>query len=291
MQIPLPKSFKYKISLHSQEQKIFRNIEEQNTQTSSTKRDYVWIKKYDTQANYLDPQNFVKTINPLHFGVSFVNPYHIFQIRKLPEISHKMRILKAQDWFKIKDISKHDKNSRFLNIIAVPLPAQTMPLMESRPSDEVFNFVQSILCTIQTTLSESILHGSEKCMVYLEEQDNVDKYPCIIIKMNFLKPCATALPSYEIGFSINAISYNQSFMILLASKCVTAISIKTIEKVQSKIYSEQSFGTKSRYQYKISTLDHVGTSWDTTEDRFSVRAQIKYQGTISLEKDTSSQLV
>jgi hypothetical protein len=280
MQIPLPRSFRYKISIHSREQ---------NTQNTNIGPEYLWIKKYDTRANYIGPQNFIKVMNPLNFGVSLVNPYHIFQIRKMPQLSCQMKISKGTDWFKVKDISRHSKIDRFLNIVAIPLPSEPIPLLESSASDEVFSFLQSILCKIKTTLAELVLHDSQKCEIYLEEQENVNQYPCIILRINFLRPYATALPSYEFGFAINAIGYNQTFMILLASKCVATINVNAIAQILPKVYSEKSFGTTNSYQYKIRSLDHVETFWDTTEDRFSIRAQIKYQGTISLEKATIDQ--
>ncbi len=118
MKIPLPKSFHHKISLWiSQEEKGTTSNQEYEHKLN-------WLKKYGTYAHYLEGPNLVKIMNPLSFGSSIVNPYHIFQIRRLPNLSSQMRILKEKEnaWFKIQNISPHSDTNRFLNIVTIPLP-------------------------------------------------------------------------------------------------------------------------------------------------------------------------
>jgi hypothetical protein len=118
MKVSLPKSFHHKISLWIKiDEKEISNTAEHEPTTN-------WLKKYDTYAHYLEGQNPTKIMNSLNFGSSIINPYHIFQIRKLPNLSTQMRILKEREntWFKIQNISGLNGMNRFLNITAIPLP-------------------------------------------------------------------------------------------------------------------------------------------------------------------------
>ncbi len=141
--------------------------------------------------------------------------------------------------------------------------------------------MSKVLRKLQTDLSNLILEGSSQCPVYLEEQENINKYPCIILKMKSLKPQTTALPSYEFSFSINLISQSQMSAILLPSKIVSTMHANNFTQEDA----EESCSKKARqYSYKVAFLEHVGTFWDTTEDRFSVRTQMQYQGLITLDR-------
>ena len=148
MKIPVPKSFKLKISLWNQKIRDSQNEQILISQTQSFdllqeeivqekldnqhekqllagQQDLAtseWELKYETYANYLEGQNFMKTINSIGFGNTIINPYHVFQIRRLPGISAKMRICKDQSWFKIHDVLRHPEVERFLNIITIQLP-------------------------------------------------------------------------------------------------------------------------------------------------------------------------
>lgn len=148
MKIPIPKSFKFKISFWNQknqdaeskqlltsqvqsfnplqgeivQEKLGNQNEDPLFADQKNLAPNEWEQKYETYANYLEGQNFMKTINPIAFGNTIINPYHIFQIRRLPGISAKMRIRKDQSWFKIHDVLRHPEVDRFLNIITIQLP-------------------------------------------------------------------------------------------------------------------------------------------------------------------------
>ncbi len=135
---------------------------------------------------------------------------------------------------------------------------------------------------MQTDLSNLVLEGPTQCTVYLEEQENIGKYPCIILKLKSLKPQTTTLPSYEFSFSINLISQSQIYAILLPAKVVSVIQANNFAKANA----EENCSKKGHhYMYKVAFLEHVSTLWDTTEDRFSVRTQMHYQGLITLDRD------
>lgn len=145
---------------------------------------------------------------------------------------------------------------------------------------KIFNFLSRILRKMQADLSTLFLEGGAQCTVYLEEQENIPKYPCIILKMQTLKPQTTTLPSYEFSFSINLISQSQLFAILLPSKIVHIIGPNNFIPENA----EEPSCKEIQYKYKVTFLEHVSTNWDTAEDRFSVRTQMQYQGLITLDR-------
>jgi hypothetical protein len=149
----------------------------------------------------------------------------------------------------------------------------------------IFIFLIGVLNKIQKNLSEAIPHSGAKYKIYLQEQTNIAEYPCIILKMQQLKPCPTTIPSYEFYFSINAISDNQMSAIALPRQILASLNTKTMQMHDESLIQIEEKVLNTTHRYKINHLAHIGTSWDTAaEDRFSVRTQMKYQGSVVLER-------
>ncbi|QEK39748.1 phage head completion protein [Candidatus Sneabacter namystus] len=81
-----------------------------------------WTVITTVQAHHEKHTTMLSIMHNINFGNTITNPYHLFQIRYMKNISNTMYIKMDNYLFKIRDISNLNDQNRFLNIIATPAP-------------------------------------------------------------------------------------------------------------------------------------------------------------------------
>ena len=135
----------------------------------------------------------------------------------------------------------------------------------------IFHFLREIRKKIYIALADNPHLDQIKLNIYTQDQENA-VYPCVLIKIKSIIPGFTAMPSYDLSFSIHIIGNKHTYSLTAPEYILNALTLNSISS-QNKILTNLR-DTKGSYQ--LMYLSHMGTYWEVGEDRFSIDTRMDY---------------